>query len=116
MPRLIPQPGKKSGRLGHGLVVFRLGHGVGHNTGADVEMDFARAADSGANGDVELALAIESKIADGSRVRPARDRLQFVDDFHGADFRRAGDAAARKTRGEGGKMRLLRAQPASDGG
>ena len=48
-------------------------------------------------------------------VRPARNRLQFVNDFHRAEFRRAGDAAAGKTRRQRGKMRHVLPQPAFDG-
>ena len=73
-------------------------------------------ADCRADGDAQLAFAVEAEIANRAAVRPARNRLQFVNDFHGADFRRAGDAAARKSRRERGKMRHVLPQPAFDGG
>ena len=53
-----------------------------------------------ASRDEHVAFAVETKVAEASAVRPADDRLQFVDNFHRANLRRAGDAAARETGGQ----------------
>ncbi len=42
--------------------------------------------------------------------------FEFVDDFHGADFGGASDAAAGKAGGEGGEVGLAIAEAAGDGG
>ena len=62
-------------------------------------------ADRGADEDAQLALVIEPQIAKRAGVRPARDRFEFVNDFHCADFWGAGDAAARETRSQCAEMR-----------
>src|ERR1043166_7694552 len=47
---------------------------------------------------------MESKITKTTGVRPARHRLQLVDDLHRSDLWRARDAAPRETFCEGGQM------------
>ena len=79
-------------------------------------MHLAFAHDGGADGDVELAFAVETEIAEAAGIRPARDGLKLVDDFHRPKLRRAGDTAAGKTISQCRKMRMLRAQPAFDSG
>ena len=76
----------------------------------------SRRANRRADGDAQLAFAVETQIADRAAVRPARNRFQFVNDFHRAEFWRAGDAAAGKTRRERGEMRHVLPQPAFNGG
>src|SRR6185437_4127490 len=101
-------------RLGHRFVVFRLGMGIGHDAGAGMEPCRAFAADRGANGDGKLTFAIKTEIPERAGVGTARDRLKFVDDLHRADFRRAGDAPAGKTRREGSEVRYVGAQSSLD--
>jgi len=87
----------KSCGLGQRFLVFRLGVGIGHNAGADVKMYVAIFANRCADGDAQLAFAIETEIAVATAVRPARDGFEFVNNFHRAEFGCAGDAAAGKT-------------------
>src|SRR6185503_15903144 len=99
------QRGQEATRLRQRFVEFGFGHAVGHDAGAGVEINRFGPADGGADGNIELALAVESKIADATSVGAPRHRFEFVDDFHRADLRRASNAAARKTLGESLKMR-----------
>ncbi len=79
-------------------------------------MNFSGGANCRADSDVQLALAIETKIAKRAAIRPARNRFKFINDFHRAKFRRAGDAAAGETRRKRGEMRHIISQAAFDGG
>ena len=54
---------KKSPGLGHRLVMLRLGIGIGHDAGADVEMRPARLRNDRADDDAELALTVEAKVS-----------------------------------------------------
>ena len=49
-------------------------------------------------------------------IGPARNRFEFVNNFHGAKFWRAGDAAAGEAGGERGEVGDILPQPAFDGG
>ncbi len=77
-------------------------------------MHLAFAHDGGADGDVELAFAVEAEVAEAAGVRAARDGFEFVDDFHRAKLRRAGDAATGETFAQRAEMRKLRPQPSFD--
>src|ERR1043165_1752024 len=79
-------------------------------------MRLASLDDHRADGDGELALAIEPKPAERSRVEPARAGFEFGDDFAGAFFRRAGDAAAGEARAKCRGVIDLGAQAALDRG
>src|ERR1035437_10616587 len=68
-----------------------------------------------ADGDAQLTLTVKAEIAVTAAVRPARNRLKLVNDFHRAEFRRAGDAASGETRRERGKMRYVLSQATFDG-
>ena len=72
--------------------------------------------DGGADGDGGVHVAVPGQVADGAGVDAALDRLQLVDDLHGADLGRAGDGAG----GEGGAQHVegvqSRAQFADDVG
>ena len=75
----------------------------------------ALTTNGGADEDVQLALAVETKVAEAAGVRPANHRLQFVDDLHRTNLGRAGDAAAGKARGQRLQVRDARAQSAGYG-
>src|ERR1035438_4462432 len=96
---------QKTGGLRQRFLVFRFGIRIGNDARADVEMRDAVPADGRADGNVQLAFAVEAEIAHRAAVRPARNRLEFVNDLHRAEFRRTRDAATGKTRRERGKMR-----------
>ena len=53
-----------------------------------------------ADGDAQLAFAVEAEVAQRPAIGSAGDRFQFIDDFHRPELGCAGDAAARKTGGE----------------
>jgi len=84
--------------------VLRGWNRIGHDARASVEISHALPADRGADEDAQLALVIESQIAERSGVRPARDRFEVIDDFHRADFWSAGDASAGETSGQRPEM------------
>src|ERR1700722_3417796 len=76
------------------LLVFLFRHGIGHDARPCVEIRGSLLNDHGADCDIELALAIESEIADGTRVKAARLRLQLRNDLSRAPFRGTRDRAA----------------------
>src|SRR3546814_11965194 len=45
-------------------------------------------------------VAVPAEVADGAAVDATLDRLDLVDDFHRADFRRAGQGAGGERRGQ----------------
>lgn len=107
---------EESAGFGEGFVVFGGRYGVSDDAGAGVEVSRAVFADGGANGDAELAFAVEAEIAEGAGIRAAGNRFEFVDDFHRAEFGRAGNAAAREAGRKRREMRDAGTQAAFDGG
>ena len=115
----LPQPFRSEQDAGgfiERLLPLHLRHGIRHDAGADVKVDASRLGDHGADGDVELAFAVETQPAHRARVEAARPWLEFRDDFAGALFRRAGDRAAGKTFAQGLDVMNVRAERAFDGG
>src|SRR4029077_1138418 len=96
---------QESAGFGQGFVVFGGTNRVSDDASTGVEVSRAIFANGGANGDAELAFAVEAEIAEGAGVRAAGDRFEFVDDFHCAEFGRAGNASAREA---GRKRREMR--------
>ena len=96
--------------------MFGGGDGIGDDAGADVEMDLAICDDGGADDNAELGFAIEPEIAESAGVRSTRDGFEFIDDFHGAEFGRAGDAAAGEAGAEGVEVGDAGTKAAFDGG
>src|ERR1043166_2196097 len=94
--RFPAQRRQEPGCFGQRLFVFRHRRGIRHDTGTDVEVDRVAQANGCADEDAQLAFAIESKITKTTGVRPARHRLQLVDDLHRSDLWRARDAAPRE--------------------
>ena len=88
--------------LYQGFRVLGLRIGIGDDPRARVVMNLLATDDGGANENVELTLAIEAQVAETSGVGTPRHGFEFVDNLHGAKFRRACDAAARKA----GRQRL----------
>src|ERR1700679_3705245 len=108
--------GEEAAGFGEGFFVFGGGVGIGDDAGADTEVREVVFANGGADGDGELAFAIETEVAERAGVGAAGDGFEFVNDFHGANFWGAGDAAAGETSGEGGEMRDVGTEAAFDGG
>ena len=94
--RLV-QRRQKTGGFRQRFLVFRLGIGIGHDAGTDVEVRQAVFANCRADGDAQLAFAVEAEIANRAAVRSALNWLEFVNDFHRAELGRAGNAATGKT-------------------
>src|SRR5690606_18861425 len=69
-----------------------------------------------ANADAQLTFAIETQIAVTAAIRPARHRFEFINDFHGAELWRAGNAAAGKRRCQRREMRDVFAQTTFNSG
>src|SRR5690606_19508279 len=86
-------------------VPFGPGNGIVDDAGAGLDVQHAVLDDGGADGDGGIHVAVPGQVADRTRVDAALDRLQFVDDLHGADLRRAADRAGR----EGRPQHVLRA-------
>ncbi len=70
----------------------------------------------GADRDVEAGRAVRREMADGAAIQAARALLQFADDLHRADLRRAGDRAAGKQRAHDLLDACRRLEPRGDGG
>src|SRR5439155_27388028 len=68
--------------------------GIGDDAAADVDVDLLWRRNHRADRDVELDVPIAGDVADRAAVGAAADGLELVDDLHGADLWRAGDAAA----------------------
>jgi len=86
-----------------GFAVFFLRLGVRDDSCAHMVGEEVTGAISheGANGDVELRIAIEAEIADGPGIKPTRDGFEFRDDLNSPFFRGSGDASAGKEGLEG---------------
>src|SRR5579862_1245183 len=97
-----------------GLFIFPLRDRIGDDARAHAETHHPVRKNGGADGDVELALAVESEIADGPRIKAARGLLDLRDDLAGAFLRGAGDRAARETRAQRRDVVDVRTQPAFD--
>jgi hypothetical protein len=62
---------------------------------------------------VSIVAAAVREVADRARVDAAPDRLEFVDDLHGADLRRAGHGAGREAGAEDVERRGPRSSPST---
>src|SRR5208283_409031 len=66
---------------GHGLVdgllKFAFGRRVVHPAAASLNVSLAVLDERGADGDAGVQIAVERKIADAARIRPARGLFQF---------------------------------------
>ncbi len=71
-----------------------------HHRPADAEFAAPSRNRQCANGDIEARRAVGREDTDGAAIDAARALFQFGDNFHGADFRRAGDRAAGKQRAD----------------
>src|SRR5690606_1786912 len=98
------------------LLVFGVRVAVPGDAAADVVGGPAVRAGEGADGDGEIGVAVVAEIAEGAGVGVAGDGLQLGDDLHGADLRRAGDAAAGMESAEGVEAVAIRREFAADGG
>ena len=72
----------------------------GDDAAADAHLTRSPCEHDGADRDVELGVARGRDQADRAGIDAARLTLQFADDLHGANLRRAGDRAARKQRAQ----------------
>src|SRR5262249_31316106 len=107
-PRAGPAPGRSSRRsaaqprerpgldLGLGQLGWR--RRVDPHPAPDGQREPSVGDQRGANGDGQVQIARRPQPPGGARVRPARVRLELVDDLHGAALGGAGD----RTAGEGG--------------
>jgi hypothetical protein len=107
---------EEAGSLGFGFGEFGVRDGIGDDAGAGMEPGVKIADDGGADGDAELAFAVESEVAMASAVGAAGDGFEGVDDFHGAELGGTGDGTAWETGGEGIEMGQVRAELGLDGG
>src|SRR5690554_3093163 len=89
----------------HGLFPFKAGHGISHHAGAGLDVQGIVLDHGSADGDGGVHVAVERQVAYGAAVYATLHRFQFVDDFHGADLRRA-------TQGAGGQGRAQHIQAA----
>src|SRR5262249_3140727 len=68
------------------------------NAAAGMETHFAASDGDRADRDSEIACAVPADIACRACIRPARDRLQLINDFHRPHFWRSADSASWKHR------------------
>src|SRR5690606_13306798 len=83
--------------LGDTFMVFLLYIRVRRYSSAAPAMDAAIAAYQSADSDAGVHLAVSADIAETATVNRASCRFQLFDNFHGADLRGAGNAAAGET-------------------
>src|SRR5690606_15478493 len=75
----------------------QLGNRVGDDAAAGLGVECLVVGNSGADGDGGVHVAVPGQVAHGAAVDAALFAFQLVDDFHRANFRRAGQCA----RGQG---------------
>src|SRR5690606_11935849 len=83
-----------------GFFVFAFGVAVVNDPGASLEVGDAVFQHNGANDDAGIHVAGETDVAAAAAVGPAPHVLQFVDDLHRPNFRRAADGAHGKSRSQ----------------
>ena len=72
---------------------FRARIGVRHDSGRSLHVQAPVFHHRGPDRDRHVHVAIEAEVADRAAIDPALDRLQLVDDLHGAHLRRPGHRA-----------------------
>ena len=77
--------------LTEGLFVLGTGDAVGDETSTRLHVSFIALHDESPQGDAGIHVAGEVEIADGSGIRATFVGLEFVNDFHRADFGRSRD-------------------------
>ena len=87
---------------------------VGNDAGAGLDIHGAVLDQRGAQHDAGVHLLAGGEIADTAGIERALVLFQFVDDLHGAHFRRAGHRAGRKSGGERVERVAILAQFALD--
>src|SRR5439155_12000920 len=85
-------------RLDHGFFVFPLRIRIGDDARAGLEVRVPVFQYGTAQCDAGIDVPVESEIADRACITAAPRFLQFANNLHRADFRRAGDSAGRKRR------------------
>src|SRR5471030_2858030 len=83
-------------RLVFGFLPFHLGDGIGDDASGGLHVQHAVLDDASADGDRHVHLAAEGQVAAGAAVDAALGDFQFVDHFHRAHFRRAGQRTGRE--------------------
>ena len=76
-----------------GLLVFAFGSRVGDDAAARLDIRFAVLEQHCSQRDAGVVVAVEAEVADGAGVGAAFAFFEFVEDLHGADFRRSGDGS-----------------------
>ena len=82
------------------LLELSLGHGAGHDAGADGEMDPVVGHDRGADGDCGVEVAVVAEIAHGAAVQAAPLLLRLGDELHRPDLGRAREGPGREDAAE----------------
>src|SRR5271169_1936162 len=86
--------------LSQELLILALWRAVGDDAAAGLVAVHVVAKYQGANGDCLIHVAAPAKIPDRPAVELPADRLELVDDFHRAYFRRTHQRAGGKSGGE----------------
>ncbi|NJD29241.1 MAG: hypothetical protein FIA92_13210, partial [Chloroflexi bacterium] len=106
---------QRAARLGQRLGPFLGRVAAPGDPATDMQADSLAVGDERSNEDARLHAAVGTDPAGGARVRPATNRLEALEDLHGADLGRAGDRAA----GEGCRQEVecvaTRFEAAGDG-
>src|SRR5438309_1129872 len=102
---------QQSLRLVPSLLVFLFRVRVRDDAAADGELEPSPAGGEGADENARVHGAVEADVTKTSAIRPARDRLEFGDDLHGANFRSTRYRAAGESGAEQVDWTFVVAQP-----
>lgn len=94
--RKAPQQIEHGRRLVETFLIFVFSYGIIDNAAARPETDGVFRMHQSSDRDIAIHIAVEADITDSPAVNAAPVGLELLDDFHGPDFRGAGNRAARK--------------------
>src|SRR5438477_8186504 len=107
---------KQRFRLIHALLRFALQDGIPNYAATGLHVGDALFHHHGAKRDARIEIAREIEVENAPGIDSAARALQLFDDFHGADFRRAGNGAGRKTSHQRVETIHILAQAAAEAG
>src|SRR5690606_6916976 len=93
--------------LVHGFLPFEGWHAIRHDPAAGLDVELAVLDHGGADGDGGVHVAVPANVAHGAAVDTALDRLQLIDDLHGANL----GSATQGPGGQGGAQHIDGADP-----
>src|SRR5207249_12328279 len=107
---------KQRFRLIHALLIFPLRRGIRNYAAAGLNVGHTVFHQHGAKRDAGIKIACEIEVQNAAGINSAARALQLLDDFHGANFWRAGNGAGWKTSHQGVKTIHVFSQAAAEAG